>query len=87
MKFQIFKSIISLIILISIIGCVKNQNNCIDFPDSGNVICIDSSLIDSSAMCFTVYEPVCGCNGTTYSNSCSANKNGITYYEDGECCN
>tara|TARA_B100001093_G_scaffold109921_1_gene102172 strand:- start:1906 stop:2169 length:264 start_codon:yes stop_codon:yes gene_type:complete len=86
MEFKILKYLFTLTIIIFISGCDKDQNNCINIPDSVNNICIDSSLIDSSVVCLTVYEPVCGCNGMTYSNSCVASRNGITYYEDGECC-
>ena len=86
MEFKILKYLFSLTIIIFISGCDKNQNNCINLPESGNNLCIESSLIDSSVVCLTIYEPVCGCNGMTYSNSCVASRNGITYYEDGECC-
>ena len=32
-----------------------------------------------------IYEPVCGCNGVTYSNSAEAECKGITSYRQGEC--
>ena len=31
------------------------------------------------------YDPVCGCDGVTYSNSGSAECHGIKDYTDGEC--
>lgn len=31
------------------------------------------------------YEPVCGCNGETYSNACMAEKAGVTSYTLGSC--
>ncbi len=35
--------------------------------------------------CIDVYSPVCGCNGTTYSNSCYAARAGVNIYASGAC--
>jgi lipoprotein-anchoring transpeptidase ErfK/SrfK len=35
--------------------------------------------------CTTQYDPVCGCNGKTYSNSCIADVAGIKRYTNGAC--
>ncbi len=40
---------------------------------------------NSSCVCTDHYQPVCGCNGITYGNSCNAECLGITEYTAGEC--
>ncbi len=48
--------------------------------------CVDSSLIDLDIMCPALWDPVCGCNGVTYGNSCEAiNWGGVTSFTAGEC--
>ena len=47
--------------------------------------CIDESKIDLDAICITIYDPVCGCNDVTYSNSCVAESAGVTSFTYEEC--
>ena len=65
-------------------GCTATDcMNPSDFEVGG---CIDESLIDPNAICTTDWNPVCGCDGVTYSNACYAtNYGGVTEFEEGEC--
>jgi len=47
--------------------------------------CFNQNQVDPNASCFTVWEPVCGCDSITYGNSCEAIVSGITSWTDGEC--
>ncbi|MAV15396.1 MAG: hypothetical protein CBC81_000580 [Flavobacteriaceae bacterium TMED121] len=47
--------------------------------------CIDNSRIDNNAACIEIYDPVCGCNNKTYSNSCYAEKDGVAEWTKGAC--
>ncbi|MFN0032522.1 MAG: Kazal-type serine protease inhibitor domain-containing protein [Flavobacteriales bacterium] len=60
---------------------------CLNFCLGSVVLdCPDVSLIDLNVMCPAVWEPVCGCDSVTYSNSCVAlNHHGVWEYTPGEC--
>ena len=68
------------------ISCDKN-NNCVSTPPDEKGVCIDSTLINDTVSCIEIYDPVCGCDGFTYSNSCYVDNSGVTSYVAGECCN
>lgn len=48
--------------------------------------CIDSTLIDLNVLCPGIFEPVCGCDSITYSNSCEAMfYGGVVSFTAGPC--
>ena len=76
-------TILIILIFLSAISCANDENNCVanSLDSSGN--CIDSILIDPNAVCNRQWEPVCGCDDVTYSNSCYAANTGLTTFVDG----
>ena len=47
--------------------------------------CIDVTKIQNDCVIPAIYEPVCGCDGFTYSNSAEAQCNGVLSFENGKC--
>ncbi len=47
--------------------------------------CIDASKVRADAMCTMQYDPVCGCDGKTYSNDCVATNSGVRTFTKGPC--
>ena len=73
------KKFLSLLILLVVISCSKDKEN-------NDENCINESLIDVTSACIEIYDPVCGCNGITYPNSCYAiTFNGIKSFTKGAC--
>jgi hypothetical protein len=66
--------LIPLLVFLGAAGCKPPENSC-----------IDPAKIQEDAICTLQYEPVCGCDNKTYSNSCLATKAGVTSYRKGTC--
>jgi hypothetical protein len=59
--------------------CAYEPGHCVEIADAAGV------CKERPGMCAMDYTPVCGCDGNTYSNACSAAAKGVSVASSGEC--
>ena len=66
-------TILGFLFLITMCEKDDDQSSCLKEPSPPEVACIE------------IYEPVCGCDAVTYSNTCYATASGVLTWTEGEC--
>ena len=65
-----------------LLGQSFDWDNFVEMQGGTDECCINPEWIDPMAMCLLIYDPVIGCDGIEYGNSCQAEAAGVTIYVD-----
>ena len=83
------KKYLCLVILAAVSAACTTEPETIADPgtsaDPEELSCVIDVSKQEPRICTMQYEPVCGCNGKTYSNSCVAKGAGVQRSEPGAC--
>ena len=66
-----------------LLGQSFDWDNFVEMQGGVDECCINPEWIDPMAMCPMIFNPVVGCDGIEYGNSCQAEAAGVTSYVDG----
>ena len=77
------KKYLCLVILASLAAACTSQQEKLDGQDQAPCV-IDVSK-QEPRICTMQYDPVCGCNGNTYGNACTAKGAGVQRFQPGAC--